>query len=111
MTCTDWRHTTTARLWLDLPTEADVDDLHAIHSDPESWRHFPSGRHTSRAQAAEMVTQAQWQFAPLQEKSVVRHEDSRHVRMTRKHPEDVELQRVSRMTRAGTRHLIGRYAE
>ena len=63
MTCTDWRHTTTARLWLDLPTEADVDDLHAIHSDPDSWRHFPVGRHTSPAQAAEMVTQSQWQFA------------------------------------------------
>ena len=31
---TDWRHTTHARLWLDLPAEADVDDLHAIHSDP-----------------------------------------------------------------------------
>jgi RimJ/RimL family protein N-acetyltransferase len=59
---TDWRHTTTSRLWLDLPIEADVDDLHAIHSDPDSWRHFPVGRHTSRAQSAEMVTQSQWQF-------------------------------------------------
>jgi RimJ/RimL family protein N-acetyltransferase len=58
-----WGHTTTARLWLDLPTEADVDDLHAIHADPESWRHFPVGRHTSRAQSAEMVTQSERQFA------------------------------------------------
>ena len=53
---------TTARLWLDLPTEADVDDLHAIHSDPESWRHFPVGRHTSRTESEEMVTQAEEQF-------------------------------------------------
>ena len=59
----DWRHTTTARLWLDLPAEADVDDLHAIHSDPDSWRHFPVGRHTSRAESVEMVTQAEGQFA------------------------------------------------
>ncbi len=58
-----WLHTTTARLWLDLPTEADVDDLHAIHSDPESWRHFPVGRHTSREQSADMVTQSERQFA------------------------------------------------
>ena len=58
-----WLHTTTARLWLDLPTEADVDDLHAIHADPESWRHFPVGRHTTREQSAEMVTQSERQFA------------------------------------------------
>jgi RimJ/RimL family protein N-acetyltransferase len=57
-----WLHTTTARLWLDLPTEADVEDLHAIHSDPESWRHFPVGRHTTREQSAEMVTQSEKQF-------------------------------------------------
>jgi RimJ/RimL family protein N-acetyltransferase len=63
VTRTDWRHARTDRLWLDLPTEADVDDLHAIHSDPDSWRHFPVGRHTSRAQSAEMVTQSEWQFA------------------------------------------------
>ena len=58
----DWRHTTTARLWLDLPAEADVDDLHAIHSDPDSWRHFPVGRHTSRAESEGMVTHAEGQF-------------------------------------------------
>ena len=58
-----WLHTTTDRLWLDLPTEDDVDDLHAIHADPESWRHFPVGRHTTRGQSAEMVTQSEKQFA------------------------------------------------
>jgi RimJ/RimL family protein N-acetyltransferase len=58
----DWRHTTTARLCLDLPAEADVDDLHAIHSDPDSWRHFPVGRHTSRAESEGMVTHAEGQF-------------------------------------------------
>ena len=58
-----WLHTTTDRLWLDLPTEADVDDLHAIHADPESWRHFPVGRHTTREQSAEMVVQSVRQFA------------------------------------------------
>lgn len=59
---TDWRHTTTARLRLDLPAEADVDDLHAIHSDPDSWRHFPVGRHTSRSEAEAMATEAEGQF-------------------------------------------------
>ncbi len=59
----DWRHTTTARLWLDLPTDLDVDDLHAIHSDPDSWRHFPGGRHTRREESAAMVGQSAWQFA------------------------------------------------
>jgi RimJ/RimL family protein N-acetyltransferase len=63
VTPADWRHTTTARLWLDLPTDADVDDLFAIHSDPESWRHFPLGRHTDPGQADEMVAQSERQFA------------------------------------------------
>ena len=42
-------HARTARLWLDEPVEADVDDLFAIHADPASWRHFPSGRVTDPA--------------------------------------------------------------
>ena len=58
-----WLHTRTSRLWLDLPTDADVDDLHAIHSDPGSWRHFPLGRHTSRSESEAMVTQSEKQFA------------------------------------------------
>ncbi|QIG46011.1 GNAT family N-acetyltransferase [Nocardioides anomalus] len=55
-------HVRTERLHLDLPTGADVDDLFAIHSDPELWRHFPVGRHTRREQAEEMVRQSAWQF-------------------------------------------------
>jgi len=59
----DWRHAATARLLLDLPTHADVDDLFAIHSDPETWRHFPLGRHTDRSEAVNMVEQAEKDFA------------------------------------------------
>jgi RimJ/RimL family protein N-acetyltransferase len=58
----DWRHTATARLWLDLPTDVDVGDLHAIHSDPDSWQHFPAGRHTRREESESMVGQSAWQF-------------------------------------------------
>ncbi|WP_248582895.1 GNAT family N-acetyltransferase [Nocardioides sp. InS609-2] len=59
---TDWRHHRTERLWLDVAAEADVDDLHAIHGDPGTWRHFPQGRHTTREQSAQMVGkgEAQW---------------------------------------------------
>jgi RimJ/RimL family protein N-acetyltransferase len=58
-----WRHTRTARLLLDVAVEADVDDLHAIHADPGSWRHFPGGRHLERAQSAAMVGAGERQFA------------------------------------------------
>ena len=40
-----------------------VDDLFAIHSDPDSWRHFPLGRHTHRREAVHMVEQAEKQFS------------------------------------------------
>jgi len=63
VTSTDWRHTTTERLFLDLPTPADIDDLFAIHSDPETWRHFPLGRHTQRSEAVNMVQRAETDFA------------------------------------------------
>ena len=59
----DWRHTRTERLLLDLAVEADIDDLHAIHADPDSWRHFPSGRHLDRATTAAMVTAGERQLA------------------------------------------------
>ncbi len=55
MTVTDWRHHRTERLWLDVATEPDVDDLHAIHADPDTWRHFPQGRHTTREQSEQMI--------------------------------------------------------
>jgi RimJ/RimL family protein N-acetyltransferase len=59
----DLRHVRTERLWLDLPTSADVDALHAFHADPETWRHFPSARFTERAESAALVTQSERQFA------------------------------------------------
>lgn len=58
----DWRHVRTARLWLDEPVEADVDDLFAIHSDPASWRHFPSGRVTDPAAGPTMVGASRRRF-------------------------------------------------
>jgi len=63
VTSRDWRHTATDRLFLDLPSDTDVDDLFAIHSDPDLWRHFPLGRHTHRREAVTMVEQAEKQFA------------------------------------------------
>jgi RimJ/RimL family protein N-acetyltransferase len=51
----DWRHTRTDRLWLDVATLEDCDDLRAIHSDPRSWTHFPEGLHTDRSRTPEMV--------------------------------------------------------
>ena len=36
--------TTTARLQLDPPREADLEDLHRIYSDARTWTHLPSGR-------------------------------------------------------------------
>jgi RimJ/RimL family protein N-acetyltransferase len=59
---TDWRHTTTARLHLDIAAEGDEHDLFAIHSDPDTWRHLPSGVHTDPAEAAGMVRQSERQF-------------------------------------------------
>lgn len=51
----DPRHVRTARLWLDEPVADDADDLFAIHADPASWRHFPSGLVTDPAAGATMV--------------------------------------------------------
>jgi RimJ/RimL family protein N-acetyltransferase len=45
----DHRHVTTSRLRLDAVTADDVDELHAVHADPRTWEHLPSGRHTDRA--------------------------------------------------------------
>ena len=36
--------TATARLQLDPPREADLEDLHRIYSDARTWTHLPSGR-------------------------------------------------------------------
>jgi len=58
----DWRHVRTDRLRLDAPTPDDVAGLHAIHSDPTSWTHFPQGRHGDPAVTAAMVEEqlARW---------------------------------------------------
>jgi RimJ/RimL family protein N-acetyltransferase len=58
----DWRHVRTTRLWLDEPGEADAVDLFAIHSDPASWRHFPSGRVTDPAAGSVMVGASRRRF-------------------------------------------------
>lgn len=34
---------------------ADVDDVHALFSDPGTWRHFPSGRFTDVAQTVALI--------------------------------------------------------
>ena len=60
-----WHHTATARLHLDLPVDADARDLFAIHSDPESWRHFPAGRHTDSAEAVAMVRASERFSTPM----------------------------------------------
>ncbi len=59
---TDWRQARTARLWLDEPVEGDADALFAIHSDPASWRHFPSGLVTDPAAGATMVGASRRRF-------------------------------------------------
>jgi RimJ/RimL family protein N-acetyltransferase len=59
----DWRHVRTERLWLDIAAPGDEHDLHAIHSDPRTWRHLPSGRHTDPAGSAAMVAASSRQFA------------------------------------------------
>ena len=58
----DWRSTRTERLHLDVPVAADVDDLHVIHGDPESWRHFPGGRHADRLTSEKMVADGMRQW-------------------------------------------------
>lgn len=42
-------------LRLDVPTPADVAEVHAIYGDPRLWTHLPSGRHRDPATTAAMV--------------------------------------------------------
>lgn len=58
----DWRHVRTDRLWLDEPAEGDADALLAIHADPDSWRHFPSGRVTDPDAGRTMVGASRRRF-------------------------------------------------
>ena len=59
---TGWSHVRTERLWLDEPVDGDADALFAIHSDPASWRHFPSGRVTDPAAGRTMVGASRRRF-------------------------------------------------
>ena len=58
-----WRNTRTDRLWLDAVSAADLDGFSAIHADPATWTHFPSGRHASRAESATKLDAAVAQWA------------------------------------------------
>ncbi|MFC4138711.1 MULTISPECIES: GNAT family N-acetyltransferase [unclassified Microbacterium] len=49
----------TDRLILRRPTDADIDPVHEIFSDPRVWEHFPSLRHVERSTTAHMLTR--WQ--------------------------------------------------
>ena len=57
-----WRHVRTERLRLDEPVDADAADLFAIHTDPASWQHFPSGRVTDPAAGSTMVGASRRRF-------------------------------------------------
>ena len=58
----DWTHVRTERLLLDLPVDTDADALLAIHGDPASWRHFPSGLVTDPAAGRTMVGASRRRF-------------------------------------------------
>ncbi|MGF0309556.1 GNAT family N-acetyltransferase [Rhodococcus sp. IEGM1428] len=47
--------TRTSRLDLDEPVVTDLDALYAICSDPQSWTHFPSLRHTDLSATERML--------------------------------------------------------
>jgi len=53
---------TTERLVLTAPTDAELAELHQLHSDPAVWEHLPSGRHTDLGQTAAQLAreQASW---------------------------------------------------
>lgn len=57
-----WRQARTARLWLDEPVDGDAEALFAIHNDPASWWHFPSGLVTDPAAGATMVGASRRRF-------------------------------------------------
>ncbi|WP_210650431.1 GNAT family N-acetyltransferase [Nocardioides sp. SYSU D00065] len=59
---TDWTRARTDRLWLDVPVEQDAERLLAIHADPASWRHFPSGVVTDPKAGAVMVAASRRRF-------------------------------------------------
>ena len=50
---TDALHTD--RLLLTPLTLDHLDDYHRVYSDPRTWEHLPTGRHTSRGQSAQAI--------------------------------------------------------
>ena len=58
----DLRHLTTPRLRLDAVVPEDLDEHFALMSDPGTWAHLPSGRHTHEDRTAEGIahTQRHW---------------------------------------------------
>jgi RimJ/RimL family protein N-acetyltransferase len=48
----EFRQLITTRLRLDAVVPRDLDEHYALLSDPGTWAHLPSGRHTSREQTA-----------------------------------------------------------
>lgn len=55
----DWTHVRTERLWLDRPVQGDLADLHRIHADPDSWAHFPQGRHLDLARTQQTLDKSE----------------------------------------------------
>lgn len=52
----------TDQLHLTAPTDADLDELHALFSDPAVWEHLPTGRHRTSDQTVDLVARntASW---------------------------------------------------
>ncbi|PKH43408.1 Protein N-acetyltransferase, RimJ/RimL family [Nocardioides alpinus] len=59
----DWRHVRTDRLRLDRPVQDDLADLHRIHADPDSWAHFPQGRHLDLDRTRQTLSQSEVDWA------------------------------------------------
>lgn len=56
---TDFSCVNTERLTLTRPTLGDLDDVHDLHADPGVWEHYPSLRHTDRAQTGKYLQRQQ----------------------------------------------------
>ena len=50
-----WDVVLTERLRLSRPRPEDAEDVFAVHSDPATWEHLPSGRHTGLAQTLALL--------------------------------------------------------
>lgn len=59
----DLRHVRTARLDLDAVVPGDLDEHFALLSDPGTWTHLPSGRHTAPERTAEGIAHSQRHWA------------------------------------------------